>query len=60
MPWILFHAVWLHGKSDDIIIPLSDTWGRWNGYQPYSESQMIELLKPEAKKNLQQPAETVD
>ena len=54
---ILFVAVWLHGKSDDIIIPLGLTFGRWNAYQPYSERQMIKLLKPEAKKKLKAPAE---
>jgi hypothetical protein len=54
-PSILFVAVWLHGKSDDIIIPLPPTFGRWNAYQPYSESEMIKLLKPEAKKKLKEP-----
>jgi hypothetical protein len=54
-PAVLFQAIWLHGKSDDIIIPLPNTFGRWNAYQPYSESQMIKLLKPEAKKVLKQP-----
>ena len=54
-PPLSFVAVWLHGKSDDIIIPLPNTFGRWNAYQPYSESQMIKLLKPEAKKVLKQP-----
>jgi hypothetical protein len=54
-PGVLFHAVWLHGKSDDIIIPLPNTFGRWNAYQPYSESQMLKLLKPEAKKVLKAP-----
>ena len=52
---ILFVAVWLHGKSDDIIIPLPPTFGRWKAYQPYSESEMIKLLKPEAKKKLKEP-----
>jgi hypothetical protein len=55
-PGILFIAVWLHGKSDDIIIPLGATFGRWNANQPYSESQMIKLLKPGAEKKLKQPA----
>jgi hypothetical protein len=55
IPPILFVAVWLHGKSDDIIIPLGATFGRWNALQPYSESQMIKLLKPEAKKKLKEP-----
>ena len=54
IPSILFVAVWLHGKSDDIIIPLPPTFGRWNDYQPYSESEMIKLLKPEAKKKLEE------
>jgi len=52
---VYFRAVWLHGESDDIIIPLPETFRRWNAYQPYSESQMIMLLKPEAKKVLKAP-----
>ena len=52
---VYFVAVWLHGKSDDIIIPLPPTFGRWNAYQPYSERQMIKLLKTEAEKVLKQP-----
>lgn len=50
LPWIVFSAVWLHGRSDNIIIPLPDAWKRWNSYQPYSESQIIQILKPELKK----------
>jgi hypothetical protein len=57
---ILFEAVWLHGKSDDIIIPLGATFGRWNALQPYSESQMVKLLKPEAKKKLKEPPGMID
>jgi hypothetical protein len=57
-PSLLFVAVWLHGKSDDILIPLPPTWNRWNAYQPYSGNQMIQLLQPEAEKRLQ--ASTVD
>jgi hypothetical protein len=52
---ILFVAVWLHAKSDDIIIPLPNTFGRWNAYQPYAESQILKLLKAEAEKKLKQP-----
>jgi len=59
-PALLFVAVWLHGKSDDIIIPLPDTFGRWNAYQPCSESEMIKLLEPEAKKRLKFPPGMVD
>jgi hypothetical protein len=52
-PSLLFVAIWLHGKSDDIIIPLPPTFNRWNAYQLYSESEMLKLLKPEAKKKLE-------
>jgi hypothetical protein len=55
-PGISFVAVWLHGKSDDIIIPVGATFGRWNALQPYSEIQILKLLKPEAKKSLKNPA----
>jgi len=55
IPGILFVAVWLHGKSDDIIIPLPPTFGRWDAYQPYSGRQMLKLLKPEAAKRLKTP-----
>jgi len=60
MPWIAFAAVWLHGNSDDIIIPLPPTFGRWDAYQPYSESQIMKLLKPEAMKKLKEPHGMVD
>lgn len=59
-PAILFVAVWLHGKSDDIIIPLPPTWGRWNAYQPCSESQMIQILKPEAERRFRAPISIFD
>jgi hypothetical protein len=49
---IHFVAVWLHGESDDIIVPLPPTFQRWTAYQAYSEREMIELLKPEMEKNL--------
>ena len=42
---VSFCALWLHGKSDDIVIPLPPTYGRMNAYQPYSERQIIQLLK---------------
>jgi hypothetical protein len=52
IPPVSFVAVWLHAKSDDIIIPLPPTYGRLNAYQPYSESQIIRILKPEAKRDM--------
>jgi len=59
-PSILFVAVWLHGKSDDILIPLPPTRGQWNAWQPYSESEIIKLLQPEAEKRLKAGSDTVD
>jgi hypothetical protein len=50
-----FTAVWLHGKSDDIIIPLPPTFGRFNDYQSYSESQILKVLKKDAAKVMKQP-----
>jgi hypothetical protein len=55
-----FFAVWLHRKSDDIIIPLPPTWEIWNAYQPYSESQITELLKKYIEKRPNSPIGTVD
>ena len=52
IPAVHFCAVWLHGKSDDIVIPLPPTFGKWNAYQPYSESQMIKLLQPMLMKDM--------
>jgi hypothetical protein len=43
---IQFFAVWLHGKSSDIIIPVP-VYGKWQDYRPYSEREIIELLKRE-------------
>jgi hypothetical protein len=55
-----FRAVWLHGKTNDIIIPLPPTYGQWNAYQPYSENEMMKLLKPDAENSLKQPSRLVD
>ena len=56
IPGINFVAVWLHGKSDVIIIPLPPTYGRkLKAYEAYSESQIIKMLKPEAKEVMKVP-----
>jgi hypothetical protein len=47
-PLVALSAVWLHGQSNDIIIPLPPTYNRMSAYQPYSESQIIKILAPEA------------
>ena len=47
---IYFFAVWIHERSDDIIIPMPPGYGIWNAYQPYSEKEIIKILQPEAIK----------
>lgn len=49
-PAVHFVALWLHGRSDDIILPLPPTFGRWNAYQSYSAEQISKLLTTEAAK----------
>ena len=49
---VSFFAVWLHGKTNDIIIPLAPTYNRMHAYLPYSERQIIEILEPEAKRDV--------
>jgi hypothetical protein len=46
--------IWLHGDSEDILIPLSNGYGKWKAYKPYSEKQIVKLLKPEAEEELKQ------
>jgi hypothetical protein len=56
VPAVNFVAIWLHAKSGDIIMPLPPTLGRkLNAFQPYSESEIIKVLKPEAKKVMKAP-----
>jgi hypothetical protein len=50
-----FMAVWLHGQSDDIIIPLPPTFGRFNENQAYSESQVIKVLRKDAQDVIKHP-----
>ena len=50
-----FMAVWLHGESDDIIIPLPPTFGRFNENQPYSEAEIIKVLKTDAEDVIKHP-----
>jgi hypothetical protein len=49
-----FSAIWLHNKSDDILIPLPPTFKRFNAYQPYSQKQVISILEPAAKQALEE------
>jgi hypothetical protein len=47
---IQFFAVWLHGRSNDIVIPLPPTYDWFNAYQPYSEREIVKVLAPEARR----------
>jgi len=50
-----FVSVWLHGESDDIIIPLPPRFGRFNENQPYSEAEIIKVLKTDAEDVIKHP-----
>ncbi|HTR41095.1 MAG TPA: hypothetical protein VMH87_05725 [Pseudomonadales bacterium] len=49
-----FSAFWLHGKSNDIIIPVP-MYGKWQDLRPYSESEMTGILKREMEEKMKQP-----
>jgi len=40
-----YQMLWLHGKTNDVIIPMEPTYGEMTPYRPYSEAQMMEFLK---------------
>jgi hypothetical protein len=52
--FVSFYAIWLHGKSDDIIIPLPPTNKKINAYQSYSESEIVKVFKSSAENVLKQ------
>jgi hypothetical protein len=55
--WTSFNAVWLHGQSNDFIIPLPYGFdNRINAYQLYTESQIIKILAPEARRDAKEQA----
>jgi len=45
IPAVYLAAVWLHGKSDDILIPLPPPPTGVRANEPYSERQLINALK---------------
>ena len=49
IPAVYLAAVWLHGKSDDILIPLPPPPTGVRANEPYSERQLINALKPLAQ-----------
>jgi hypothetical protein len=50
IPAVYFAAVWLHGASDDILIPLAPAPAGIKENQPQSENQIIKQLKPLVQK----------
>jgi hypothetical protein len=60
MPPLEFFAVWLHGKSDDIIVPLAPTWGMWHADLPYSEAEIVKILEPMLEQEMKAPPGTVN
>ncbi len=49
MIFLSFRAIWFHGKTDDVIIPMPPVYYGMKANQPYSEKEIIMLLKPEAE-----------
>ncbi len=48
----IFRGLWLHAKSNDIFIPANDGFGKLQALRPYSEVQLIKILKPEEERNV--------
>jgi hypothetical protein len=57
-PPVAFDALWLHAESDDIFLPIppppvsdkvGEDLGGLKAYQPCSEAQLLEVLKPRAR-----------
>ncbi len=45
IPAVYLVALWLHGATDDILIPMGDPPGGLKKNQPYTESAVIEALR---------------
>lgn len=50
-----YKAVWLHGRADDIFIPLFDDGSRLKAFQSYSPNKLIRVWQPMAQYELKQP-----
>jgi hypothetical protein len=48
----LFRGLWLHSKSNDVFIPADGAFGKLEASKPYSEADLIRLLKPYEQKML--------
>ena len=47
-----YHIIWLHGNSDDVLIPLSDGYRKWEAYKPHSEIEIFRIMKSELEGRL--------
>lgn len=45
VPSVYLAALWLHGKDDDILVPMADPPGGLRKNRPYSEEQVIKALR---------------
>ncbi|HEY1789026.1 MAG TPA: hypothetical protein VGJ73_12760 [Verrucomicrobiae bacterium] len=48
-----FYAFWLHGKSNDVIIPVP-VYGQWQDHRSYSEGEISAILKREIEERMKQ------
>ena len=49
-----FLAIWLHGKSEDILIPVADRFiSPLKANKAYSEAEVIKVLKPKAEETIE-------
>jgi hypothetical protein len=50
VPAVYLAALWLHGATDDILIPMGNPPGGFKKNRPYSEKQILRALKPVAER----------
>ncbi len=53
VPAVYLIALWLHGRKDDILIPMGDPPGRLKKNTPYSEADVIGALREIAQRTKQ-------
>ncbi len=46
----LFRGLWLHGKTNEILIPADSGYGSWVPYRPISEAQLLKISQPYERK----------
>ncbi|HEX8678768.1 MAG TPA: hypothetical protein VF683_02320 [Chthoniobacterales bacterium] len=51
IPAVYFAALWLHGASKDILLPMVDPPGDLKANRPYSEAEVLDALRETAAQN---------